>query len=125
MMAHVTAVGAGERVQDAELPGQRRHHPDLGRQGGPRQHGPDRGAQAARRGRQPGARAGDRGDRAARAIDLRGVASSPALHARARGHPRPRGAVHRDRSMSADIERLADAIVAGELRTAADLPHEL
>jgi hypothetical protein len=55
-------LGAGQRVQDAELPGQRRHHPDLGRQGGPRQHGPDRGAQAAGGGRQPGARAGDRGD---------------------------------------------------------------
>ena len=30
-----------------------------------------------------------------------------------------------DRSMSADIERLAAAIVAGELRAAAQLPSEL
>lgn len=62
---------------------------------------------------------------AARAVDLRAVPSSPALqrvHAVIRGHV---AGFTEDRSMSADIERLADAILAGELRTAADLPHEL
>jgi histidine ammonia-lyase len=44
------------------------------------------------------------------------------VHAAIRGHV---AGFTEDRSMSADIERLADAIVAGELRTAADLPHEL
>ena len=62
---------------------------------------------------------------AARAIDLRGVASSPRLmrvHAAIRVHAAP---FTGDRSMSADIERLAAAIVAGELRSAAQLPSEL
>jgi len=62
---------------------------------------------------------------AARAIDLRSIASSPALqrvHAAIRAHAGPFAG---DRSMSAEIERLAAAIVRGELRAAADLPAEL
>ncbi len=62
---------------------------------------------------------------AARAIDLRGVASSPRLmrvHAAIRAHVDP---FTGDRSMSADVERLAAAIAAGELRAAAQLPAEL
>ena len=62
---------------------------------------------------------------AARAIDLRGLSSSPALsrvHACIRVHAGP---FHGDRSMSAEVERLAAAIVRGELRAAADLPAEL
>lgn len=62
---------------------------------------------------------------AARAVDLRGISSSPRLqrvHAAIRVHVPPfRG----DRSMAAEIERLAAAIVQGELRAAADLPAEL
>lgn len=62
---------------------------------------------------------------AARAIDLRGIPSSPALsrvHACIRAHAGP---FTGDRSMSAEIESLAAAIVRGELRAAADLPAEL
>ncbi len=62
---------------------------------------------------------------AARAIDLRSIASSPALqrvHAAIRVHAGPFAG---DRSMSAEIERLAAAIARGELRAAADLPAEL
>ena len=62
---------------------------------------------------------------AARAIDLRGIPSSPRLmrvHAAIRAHAGP---FTGDRSMSADIERLAAAIAAGELRAAAQLPSEL
>jgi histidine ammonia-lyase len=62
---------------------------------------------------------------AARAVDLRGIPSSPRLmrvHAAIRAHTGP---FTGDRSMSADIERLAAAIAAGELRAAADLPAEL
>lgn len=62
---------------------------------------------------------------AARAIDLRGVPTSPPLrraHARIRGHVAP---FTGDRSMAADVERLADAIVAGELRLAAEVPDLL
>jgi len=62
---------------------------------------------------------------AARAIDLRKIASSPRLqrvHACIRVHVAP---FTGDRSMSADVERLAAAILAGELRAAAGLPGEL
>ncbi len=62
---------------------------------------------------------------AARAIDLRGIPSSPRMqrvHAAIRVHSAP---FTGDRSMAADIERLAAAIVSGELRAAADLPCEL
>ena len=62
---------------------------------------------------------------AARAIDLRGIASSSRLmrvHATIRAHVAP---FTGDRSMSGDVERLAAAIAAGELRAAAQLPAEL
>ncbi len=62
---------------------------------------------------------------AARAIDLRAIPSSPALmrvHACIRVYAGP---FTGDRSMSAEIENLAAAIIRGELRAAADLPAEL
>jgi histidine ammonia-lyase len=62
---------------------------------------------------------------AARAIDLRAIPSSAALsrvHACIRVYAGP---FTGDRSMSAEVEQLAAAIVRGELRIAADLPTEL
>jgi histidine ammonia-lyase len=59
---------------------------------------------------------------AARAVDLRGIPTSPPLmrvHAGIRKHVAP---FTGDRSMAADVERLAAAIVAGELRHAAGVP---
>lgn len=58
----------------------------------------------------------------ARAVDLRGIPTSPPLtrvHACIREHVAP---FTGDRSMAADVERLAAAIVAGELRLAAGVP---
>jgi histidine ammonia-lyase len=62
---------------------------------------------------------------AARALDLRAHTTSPKLQ---RVHDAIRRCVPglpSERSHSADIERLADAILAGELRRAIELPHEL
>jgi histidine ammonia-lyase len=62
---------------------------------------------------------------AARAIDLRAHPTSErlrAVHAAVRRHVAPLSA---DRSHAAEIETLAAAILAGELREAAGLPHEL
>lgn len=62
---------------------------------------------------------------AARAIDLREHPTSErlrAVHAAVRRHVSPLTA---DRSHAAEIEALAAAILAGELREAAGLPHEL
>ncbi|MBC8067517.1 MAG: histidine ammonia-lyase [Deltaproteobacteria bacterium] len=62
---------------------------------------------------------------AARALDLREHPTSvrlQAVHAAIRRHVAPLTA---DRSHSAEIEALAEAIVRGELREAAGLPHEL
>jgi histidine ammonia-lyase len=62
---------------------------------------------------------------AARALDVRGIPTSERLqrvHACVRAHVAP---FTGDRSMSGDIERLAAAIVAGELRRAAGLAPEL
>lgn len=62
---------------------------------------------------------------AARAIDLRSHPTSErlrAVHAAVRRHVAPLSA---DRSHAAEIETLAAAILAGELREAAGLPHEL
>lgn len=59
---------------------------------------------------------------AARAVDLRGIATSPPLmrvHACIREHVAP---FTGDRSMAADVERVAAAIVAGELRAASGVP---
>jgi histidine ammonia-lyase len=61
---------------------------------------------------------------AARAIDLREQPSSELLmrvHAKIRDHVAP---FTGDRSMSHELEALADAIVRGELREAAGLPTE-
>jgi len=62
---------------------------------------------------------------AARAIDLRQAPSSPRLmrvHAVIRGHVAPHTG---DRSYTAEIEALAEAIVTGELRRAAEIELEL
>lgn len=62
---------------------------------------------------------------AARAIDLRGIATSPrlaAVHAAIRRHIAP---LTGDRSHAAEIEALAEAILRGELREAAGIEHEL
>ena len=62
---------------------------------------------------------------ATRALDLRPHPTSPRLQnvARAvRTHVAPHTG---DRSLTAELESLADGILRGELRAAADLPHEL
>ncbi len=61
---------------------------------------------------------------AARALDLRGHTTSrrlQAVHAAIRRHVAPLGG---DRSHASEIEALAAAILKGELRVAAELPHE-
>jgi histidine ammonia-lyase len=62
---------------------------------------------------------------AARAIDLRAHATSPGLQRVHAAIRRRVAATPSERSHGADIEALADAILAGELRTALELPHEL
>lgn len=62
---------------------------------------------------------------AARAVDLRGVSTSPRLgrvHEAIRRHVAPWSG---DRSLSEELEALAEAMMRGELRQAAALPDEL
>jgi histidine ammonia-lyase len=61
----------------------------------------------------------------ARALDLRAHTTSPQLQRVYEAIRRHVAAAPSERSHSADIERLADAILAGELREAVGLPHEL
>ena len=61
----------------------------------------------------------------ARALDLRSAPTTPrltAVHAAIREHVAP---FTGDRSLSAELESLADAIADGALRRAAELPEEL